>query len=517
MFFCFPEFPMKAIQTVGIVGAGAMGRGIAQIAAQAGLNVLLFDVNAQAVQAAQQSITQMWDKLQSKGKLSAEQVNQAVAHLKPCSDLNDMAAADLVVEAIVERLDVKADLFRQLEGIVSPQCILASNTSSLSITAIAQACQSPQRVVGYHFFNPVPLMKVVEVIDGLRSDPACGDALMDLARKMGHTPVRARDMPGFIVNHAGRGMNVEGLKTAQESVAPFDQIDAIMREQAGFRMGPFELMDLTGLDVSHPVMESIYHQFYDEPRFRPSPIAAVRTAGKLLGRKTGAGFYAYPEGQKQIPAEPAAPALPAGLQVWVAPYHSVGHKRAAALMRQLGVPVVTTEAPPDNALIVVTPYGEDAATIAGSHQLDAERTVALDTFFGLEQGKRRVVMCTAATTTYWRDAAHALFASDGTPVSVIQDSAGFVAQRIVATIVNVACDIAQQSIATPDDIDLAVSLGLGYPKGGPLALGDALGAAHLLEILRAMQRVTGDMRYRPSLWLQRRVQLGLSLKTRPAA
>src|SRR5690606_3200541 len=401
-------------------------------------------------------------------------------------------------------------------SMVSPECILASNTSSLSITAIAQACERPGRVLGYHFFNPVPLMKVVEVIDGLRSDPLAGDALMDLARRMGHTPVRAKDLPGCIVSNDSRGMNIEGLKPAQESVAPYYQVDAIMRDQAGFRMGPFELMDLTALDVSHPVMESIYHQFYDEPRFRPSPIAAVRTAGKLLGRKTGEGFYAYPDGQKQVPLEPPVPALPTGLKVWLAPYHSIGHKRAAALLKSLGASVIAAEAPPADALIIVTPYGEDTATVVGEHQLDGERTVALDTFFGLDQGKRRVLMCSVATQPKWRDAAHALLASDGSPVSVIDDSAGFIAQRIVAAIVNVASDIAQQSIATPSDIDQAVSLGLGYPKGGPLSMGDALGAAHILEILKAMHRVTGDMRYRPSPWLQRRVQLGLSLRAEPA-
>jgi 3-hydroxybutyryl-CoA dehydrogenase len=263
-------------------------------------------------------------------------------------------------------------------------------------------------------------------------------------------------------------------------------------------------------------MESIYHQFYDEPRFRPSPIAAVRTAGKLLGRKTGEGFYAYPDGQKQVPVEPPVPALPKGLKVWLAPYHSIGHKRAAALLKSLGASVIAAEAPPADALIVVTPYGVDTASVVGEHQLDGERTVALDTFFGLEQGRRRVLMCSVATQPKWRDAAHALFAGDGTAVSVIDDSAGFIAQRIVAAIVNVASDIAQQSIATPSDIDQAVSLGLGYPKGGPLSMGDALGAAHILEILRAMHRVTGDMRYRPSPWLQRRVQLGLSLRAEPA-
>lgn len=507
---------MKTIKTIGVVGAGAMGRGIAQIAAQAGLDVLLFDLNAAAVTAARESLQQTWDKLVAKGKITADSAAQSLAHIAACSDLQSMAAADLVIEAVVERLEVKSELFRELERIVSDDCILASNTSSLSITAIAQACERPERVAGYHFFNPVPLMKVVEIIDGLRSDPQTGDALMALARAMGHTPVRARDMPGFIVNHAGRGMNVEGLKTVQESVAPYYQIDAIMREQAGFRMGPFELLDLTGLDVSHPVMESIYRQFFDEPRFRPSPITSVRSAGKLLGRKTGAGFYRYVDGKKQVPQEPEVPSLPEGLKVWVAPYHSVGHKRAAALLKSLGATLIAAEAPPADALIVVTPYGEDTACLVGAHQLDGERTVALDTFFGLEQGKRRVVMCSAATQAEWRDAAHALFASDGTPVSVIEDSAGFVGQRIVAAIVNVASDIAQQSIATPEDIDQAVALGLGYPKGGPLSLGDALGSAHVLEILRAMQRVTGDMRYRPSPWLQRRVQLGLSLRTAPA-
>ena len=507
---------MKKIETIGIVGAGAMGRGIAQIAAQAGFGVLLFDANVDAVAAARESLRQIWDKLVAKDKISSDAATQSLQRIVPAASLQDLAKADLVVEAIVERLDIKCDLFRQLEGIVAADCILASNTSSLSITAIAQACERPARVAGFHFFNPVPLMKVVEIIDGLRSDPKTGDALMEVARAMGHTPVRARDMPGFIVNHAGRGMNIEGLKTAQESVAPFYQIDAIMREQAGFRMGPFELLDLTGLDVSQPVMESIYRQFYDEPRFRPSPIAEVRAVGKMLGRKTGEGFYAYPDGQKKVPTEPVAPSVPADLKVWLAPYHSVGHKRAAALLKSLGATVIAAEAPPEGVLIVVTPYGEDTASIVGAHQLDGERTVALDTFFGLQQGRRRVVMCSPATLPKWRDAAHALFAGDGTPVSVIADSAGFVAQRIVATIVNVASDIAQQSIATPTDIDLAVSLGLGYPKGGPLAMGDELGAAHILEILRTMQRVTGDMRYRPSLWLQRRVQLGMSLRAEPA-
>lgn len=499
-----------SITTIGIVGAGAMGRGIAQIAAQARLTVRLYDTNADAVAAARANLEQTWAKLAEKGKLTAEAAQQALARVVPCAALADLADCQLVVEAIVERLDVKRDVFKQLEEVVADDCILASNTSSLSITAIAAACRAPARVVGYHFFNPVPLMKVVEIIDGLRSDPAAGDALMELTRRMGHTPVRARDMPGFIVNHAGRGMNTEGLRVAQESVATFAQVDAIMREQAGFRMGPFELMDLTALDVSHPVMESVYRQFFDEPRFRPSPITTVRLAGGLVGRKAGEGFYRYVDGQKQVAAEPPAPPAVKDLKVWVSGIHPQGHAAVCELLDQLGVHRASDSRAPDDALIIVTPYGEDVSTAVFTQDLDPARTVGVDTLHGFDSKRRRTVMASPATLPQWRDAAHALFSSDGAPVSVIEDSPGFVAQRIVATIVNIACDIAQQRIATPQDIDKAVTLGLGYPMG-PLAMGDILGAGRILEILRNMQRVTGDPRYRPSLWLQRRVQLKLSL------
>ncbi|OZI66468.1 3-hydroxyacyl-CoA dehydrogenase [Bordetella genomosp. 11] len=498
------------INIIGIVGAGAMGRGIAQIAAQAGLTVRLYDANADAVAAARGNLEQTWGKLAEKGKLTAQAAQEALARIVPCAGLADLADCQLVVEAIVERLEVKREVFKQLEAVVADDCILASNTSSLSITAIAAACRLPSRVAGYHFFNPVPLMRVVEIVDGLRSDPAVGDALTELARRMGHTPVRARDMPGFIVNHAGRGMNTEGLRVAQESVASFAQIDAIMREQAGFRMGPFELLDLTALDVSHPVMESIYRQFFDEPRFRPSPITTVRLAGGLVGRKAGEGFYRYVDGQKQVPAEPAVPAMPAGLKVWVSGIHPQGHAAVSALLDQMGIERASDSLAPDDALIVVTPYGEDVSTAVFTQGLDPARTVGVDALHGFDPKRRRTVMASPATLPQWRDAAHALFAADGAPVSVIEDSPGFVAQRIVATIVNIACDIAQQRIATAQDIDKAVTLGLGYPMG-PLAMGDLLGAARILEILRNMQRVTGDPRYRPSLWLQRRVQLKMSL------
>jgi len=487
-----------------------MGRGIGQIAALAGLQVRLYDTNPDAAANARTTLASTFERLVSKGRLTQDDAAAALTRVLACHSLKELADCDVVIEAIIEKLEIKCALLQQLEAIVSPSCLLASNTSSLSITALAAACKHPGRVAGLHFFNPVPLMKVVEVIDGLRTDPHTVESLLQLTKVMGHTPVRAKDMPGFLVNHAGRGMNTEGLRIAGEGVASFADIDRVMREQAGFKLGPFELLDLTALDVSHPVMESIYHQFYEEPRFRPSPITAIRLAGGMLGRKTGAGFYTYSDdGRPETPPEPLAPfTLPS--KVWVSRAQPAAHAAVCELVRAAGSQLDNGERPAPDSLIVVTPFGLDTTSAALGEHLDPTRTVAVDTLLPLAHGRRRTLMTNPATNHLSRDAAHALFAADGTPVTVIRDSAGFVAQRIIAMIVNIGCDIAQQRIATPRDIDLAVTLGLGYPQG-PLALGDALGAAQILLILRNLQALSGDPRYRPSPWLMRRAQLGLSL------
>lgn len=503
-----PDIHSPAL-TLGIAGAGAMGRGIAQIAAQAGIRVLLFDLAPGAAAAAQQTIAATLSGLAAKGKIATEAAEAAAGRIEPAATLEAFAPCHVVIEAIVEKLEAKRQLFAALEGIVGEDCILASNTSSLSVTEIAASCKRPGRVAGYHFFNPVPLMKVVEVVDALLTEPWVGEALAALAQRIGHTPVRAKDTPGFIVNHAGRGYVTEALRLLGENVAGFHEIDRILREAAGFRMGPFELLDLTGLDVSHPVMESIYHQYYEEPRYRPSALAAQRLAAGVLGRKSGRGFYAYPDGKQQaMPTLPAPNARPT--KVWVSSARPSFAAAVRNLVCALGGNLDESQSPQDGALCVVTPLGEDATTCAAREGLDAARTVAIDVLLGLD--KRRTLMTTPLTSTAMREAAHGLFAADGVPASVIRDSAGCVAQRVLAHIVNIGCDIAQQGIALPADIDCAVTLGLGYPKG-PLALGDALGARTVLEILDNLQACYGDPRYRPSPWLRRRALLGASLLT----
>jgi 3-hydroxybutyryl-CoA dehydrogenase len=498
-----PTFP-----TIAVIGAGAMGRGIAQIAAQAGSLVKLVDNNPQASIQAKAALAEQWDKLAAKGKLEPSQAQTCKDRVQ-VSNVLELADCALVVEAIVERLDVKQALFAQLEDIVAPTAVLATNTSSLSVTAIGAGLKRPAQLAGFHFFNPVPLMKVVEVICGIKTDPGVAQALARFAREMGHTPVQASDTPGFIVNHAGRGYNTEALRIVSEGVADFATIDRILRDQVGFRLGPFELMDLTALDVSHPVMESIYNQYYQEPRYRPSVITAQRLAGGVLGRKTGQGFYVYSEGKAQIAAEPPAPEVSDMPPVWVST-RAARRAELLQLLKDLGAKIETGQSPSAQALTLVAPLGFDVTTVAVVERLDPARTVGIDMLIDDAATRRRVLATNPATRGDMKAAAHALFARDGKPVSVIRDSGGFVSQRVVATIVNIASDMCQQGICSPTDLETAVTLGLGYPMG-PLAMGNRWGPTNVLEVLFNMQTVYGDPRYRPSPWLRRRGAIGLSL------
>ncbi len=493
--------------TVGVVGCGVMGRGIAQIAVLSGAQVRLADSREGAAAAAREELIGTFARLIEKNKLDTAAASAAAGRLQACGNLDELGDCHVIVEAIVEDLAAKKSLFSTLEDIVDEDAILATNTSSLSVTAIAAGLRHPQRVAGFHFFNPVPLMKIVEAIGGFATAPDVVDYLLALGKHWGHTAVRAKDTPGFIVNHAGRGYGTEGMRLLAEGVASVPTLDNILRDTAGFRLGPCELFDLTGLDVSHPVMESIYHQYYEEPRFRPQGLTRQMLTAGALGKKVGHGFYRYIDGKKEAIAEPAHARVQAS-SVWLSQERPELAERIASVIAAAGVAIESGARPSDNALCIVTPLGEDTTTCVVREGLDGRRTVAVETLFDVS--RRRVVMTSPATSADTLAMACGLFGATGTPVSVIRDSAGLVAQRVVAHIVNIACEIAQQGIADPQDIDRAVTLGLGYPLG-PLAWGDQLGAATVLTILKNLELHTGDARYRPSPWLQRRALLGLSL------
>ena len=495
--------------TIGVIGTGTMGRGIAQIAVTGGFQVKIYDAEDGAAVKAEEFIHRMVNRAAEKGQVSEDEATAANSRLQIVSGLAEFAGCGMVVEAIVENLDIKRRLFNELEGIVAEDTILASNTSSLSVTQIAAGCDKPERVAGYHFFNPVPLLKVVEVVDGQMTAPWVAEKLDAISRKCGHEPVRTQDTPGFLVNHAGRGLYTEGARILAEGIAEPHNVDDVMREGgANFRMGPFELMDTTGLDVSGVVMESIYEQFYQEQRFKPQAFIRNRMAAGLYGRKVGRGFYIYNDNKKAPPEEPAPPTdLPES--VWVGPG---GHEGAAVLAEFLDgkVDVETGKKPSARAICMVAPLGRDATMTALDLGIEAERTVAVDTLFGLEG--RRTLMTTSVTDEGVRDLAHAVLTADDIPVTFIHDSPGFIAQRVIATIVNISAEIAQMRIATPEDINKAVKLGLAYPQG-PLEFGDTLGPAKIHAILTAMHDFYGDPRYRPSPWLTRRARLGVSLMT----
>jgi 3-hydroxybutyryl-CoA dehydrogenase len=492
---------------VAVFGAGTMGRGIAQVCAQAGIKTLLSDTRDGAVKDALASIDKALEGQVAKGRMTAEAKRGTLAYLVEIKSYDEAAGASLVIEAIVELVEPKRQLFREMEKRVASDAVLATNTSSLSVTEIAAGCERPGRVAGLHFFNPPPLMRLVEVIGGLRTDPALVETLTAFVRRIGKHPVVATDTPGFVVNHAGRAYGPEALRIVSQGIASPREVDLLMKEAAGFRMGPFELLDLVGGDVTHAVMVSIYNQYFGEPMYQPSAQMTVRVAGGFLGRKSDQGFYNYDGPPVATPPTVAAPEGRKPAESWVA--DEEGGPELAQWLDKAAVKVTLGGTPGADALCFVTPLGEDATGAAVRLGLDPTRTVAVD-MLGRFTG-RRTVMKTPLTSTEALGAAVAAL-SDGVPVTVINDSAGFVVQRLLAMIVNIGTRIAELRIAAPADIDVAVELGLNYPKG-PLALGDILGPARVLAVLDGMQAVTHDPKYRATAWLRRRARLGVSLLT----
>jgi 3-hydroxybutyryl-CoA dehydrogenase len=495
------QWPQR-VSVVRVIGTGVMGRGIVQLAAAAGLTVELADAQPDAVGRAVEYVSGMFDKLASKGRMTEDEAQAAKGRLRPLdSPFAPAQDCDLVIEAVREELAVKAELFTELERICPEHTIFATNTSSLSVTAIAATLADPTRLAGLHFFNPVPLMRLVEVIPGARTQSWLPGALSELVRRLGHEPVLAKDAPGFLVNHAGRGLGTEALQILSESLCEPSDVDRIARDVLGLKLGPFELLDLTGLDVSHAVLESIWSGFHNEPRLRPSWLTRPRVDAGLFGRKNGEGFYRYEDGVQQAPPEPKAPEYQ-GKPVWT------DHEALSTLLAVSGVKVERDEEPSPNAVVLLTPYGQSTVDAAVASGLPAGRACGVDQLGGFKN--RLTLAVHPGLDPEFGRAAWAALATTGLPVTVVRDGPGMIAQRLLASIVNTACSIADQRLATPADIDTAVRLGLGYPQG-PLTWGRDTGADVVLRILRGLHRGTGDPRYRPSRWLTDRAALGLPL------
>lgn len=490
---------------IGIVGAGAMGQGIAQVALTGGLRVVLFDLDQAARQRAGEQIAARLDRLVEKQRMAADAASAAKAALTLVDGLDRMAQADAVIEAVTEDAAIKRAIFDELEGLVGPDCLLASNTSSIPIARLAAGAKRPARVAGMHFFNPVPLMALVELVEAHETAPETLDALAALAHRMGRTPVRVKDTPGFLVNLGGRAYVTEALHILQEGVATPAQIDAVMRDCCGYRMGPFELMDLTGIDVNFPVTEIIHRGFFFDPRLRSTPDHRSLLDAGRLGRKSGTGFFSYQDGKPMAqPVDLTTAASPPEKVVLL-----VDDPELTDLALAAGIEILAAD-DGESPIVTALPRGRDATQAAFDTGVDAGRLVAVDTEF--DTSKRLVVMVPPGADFDNLQTVAAWLAASGVAVTAIQDSPGFIAQRIQAMVGNLGCEIAQRGLASPADIDTAMKLGLNYPMG-PLELVDEMGPGRVHDMLTRLQQITGDDRYRPSLWLRRRALLGLSART----
>lgn len=497
------------IRRIAVIGAGAMGCGIAQWAADAGANVLLFDAATSKADAAKKTIEDTFSRLVAKGRLNAEQKTDRLNRIEILTDLKQVSQADLVVEAIVEDLSAKQALFQSLEDVVQDNVIISTNTSSLSVTSCAKVCKNPSRVAGLHFFNPVPLMRVVEIIKAERTSSETVDRLTAFVKSTKHHATICSDSPGFVVNHAGRGLYTEGIRVVQEGVATFEDVDDVVRDCLGLPMGPFELFDLTGLDVSSRVLREIYEAFFQDPRYRPAPFIYRRVEAGLFGRKNGEGFYRYANGTRLANTGRQPPKNAVG-RIHIGITDSIFNACVTEILTRGGTEIAPNAEDAD--AIIVAPWGHDATLTAVSKQLDPYRLVAIDplSIDAPTKTRRMTLMCTPVTRPGALDCVHTAVLKGNVSATCISDSPGFIAQRVAASIVNTACEIAQQRIATPADIEEGVRRGLGYPIG-PLALGDLIGAVRIVKILECLQLRTGDPRYRPSLWLRRRAELKVPL------
>ncbi len=501
--FSFP--PLAAGVDVGVVGAGAMGSGIAQVAAVAGHCVRLFDTRGGAAQAAVDGIVTMVDKLVAKGRFTQDQAVTIRQRLCPADDLAELAHCGLIVEAIVENLEAKRGLFRSLEGMVRDDALLTSNTSSISITAIASVLRRPERLAGMHFFNPAPLMPLVEIISGAATSPEAAAALYATATQWGKVPVYARSTPGFIVNRVARPFYAEALRVLNERAADCATIDAILRESGGFRMGPFELMDLIGHDVNYAVTRSVFDAFYGDQRFTPSLLQLDLVEAGFLGRKSGRGFYTYGEGADAIVPRTTRPCpTPAHISLYANdPFTmSLGERLSAA-----GIAFNRNAAHADGRIahgkdfVLYRTDGRTATARASANGV--KNTVLLDLALDPQKASRLALAVADQASCGAAEAAAGLLQAAGYAVSAIDDIPGMIAMRTVAMLANEAADAVNQGVCSASDCDLAMRKGVNYPLG-PIEWAEAIGLAEVVCVLDHLAQAYGEDRYRISPLLRRK-------------
>jgi 3-hydroxybutyryl-CoA dehydrogenase len=501
-------------RVVAVIGAGAMGSGIAQVAAAAGHPVKLLDARAGAAEKAVNGIRAQFAKLVDKGRMSTDAAAAAGAHLSAVDALAELADAALVVEAIVESLDAKQQLFRELESLVASDCILATNTSSISITAIGAALQRPERLAGLHFFNPAPLMALVEVVSGLATAREVADTLFATAAAWGKSPVHAKSTPGFIVNRVARPYYAEALRLLQEGAADVATLDALMREAGGFRMGPFELMDMIGHDVNFAVTRSVWTAFFHDQRFLPSLIQQELLDAGFLGRKSGRGFHDYREGAAR--AQPSTEAVRALSAV---PCVHGDSAAAQALSARLDAAGVRHErdagidghnsghnsghnhgriATVGGATLFVTD-GRSATQRAA--ETSTPGVVLIDLALDYASASRIGIAAARQCPEPALHAAIALLQAAGLQVSLLNDVPGLAVMRTVAMLANEAADAVHQGVCSAEGADAAMKLGVNYPLG-PLAWAERIGVDAVRQVLVHLGAAYGEDRYRVSPRIQ---------------
>jgi 3-hydroxybutyryl-CoA dehydrogenase len=504
--------------TIGVAGAGTMGSGIAQLGCQSGARTLLYDPDPDALRRGAERIAAQLQRSAQRGRLTPEEAARAEDKLEPVAELPQLADCELVIEAAPESLELKRALFGEVARHVSDSCVLATNTSSLLVTAVAAPLPSPERVVGMHFFNPPPVMRLLEVVAGVESSPEAIAMARAAGEAMGKHVIDAVDGVGFLVNRCNRPFGLEGLRLVSERIAAIDQVDRICRQGGGFRMGPFELMDLVGVDTGLDISRSFYEQSFGEPRWRPSPITVKAVAAGRHGRKAGRGYYEYPEGESHRADDPEPPAPGGGDGVIVIAGETQLAADLAVAADAAGWSVVTPaqarDLDPPFLILDLTGGDVAEAPLQGAPQavcLHAGSLTALDPggsavgFHALPPLEAsRLVELTAGpdSAESAMRAAERFFRTLGKHTEWVGDGPGLVLGRIVCQVINEAAFALGEGVGTRADIDAGMVYGLNYPRG-ILAWADAIGLDHVLGVLDALNLEYGEERYRAAPAIRR--------------